>query len=644
MWGIGLLMMACEPSTPETEESESPFRTACMGGGTPEQQITAKALLEFVGETKCYAAWKKLSERSLIDLESHAPPISDISVLEGLTQLEALFIGDSLIPDIDVVHDFVNLKDLRINHTEISDLQPLSKLTKLETLIIDQTEVQDLKALEGLSSLKKLSLRNTKVSSLSTIQKLTELEYLDASKTQIVQLEGIDKLTALKILSLRGTPVQELKPLETLSSLRYLDLYETSIVSIRSLEKMSSLEVLDISFTDVSDLSPLSALSALQEFKAERIPLDVSTCPEQPEIVRQNCQPQTPLVSPFLMACLFPERTPIHTSLTIENLKSKYQAQDCPALYETLKQQSQIQMTDSAVYDVNLFSEFNAIETIDLNLDAVHPSYCPQDSEQTAVASLCGQLSQPLPPNEDIITECTQSLESQDSASPAYIALIDILSAEDCSGLSSLLPQIDAWTFELLELSDISPLRHAKNLRELYLGENNIQDISSLSELQKLQILWLDSNQIQDISPLSNGSFLWLGLGDNHITDITPLKDQTQLIYLWLGGNQIQDLSPLANHTRLRKLHLAKNKIQDIQALSTLPQLNKVYLADNQIKDPSPLLNTAQLRLLNEGLDDQESPLEAARWFLTNNPIDSAFCETESLPFLFQFYCSTTVQ
>ena len=75
MWSLVLLMMACEPSPSEIEK-QIPFRTACMGGGTPDQQTTARALLEFIGETKCYATWEKLSKTKFIDLESHDPPIS----------------------------------------------------------------------------------------------------------------------------------------------------------------------------------------------------------------------------------------------------------------------------------------------------------------------------------------------------------------------------------------------------------------------------------------------------------------------------------------------------------------------------------------------------------------------------------------
>ena len=168
--------------------------------------------------------------------------------------------------------------------------------------------------------------------------------------------------------------------------------------------------------------------------------------------------------------------------------------------------------------------------------------------------------------------------------------------------------------------------------------------MSSIAKLPKLKVLWLDNNQIKDISPLSNGNYLWLSAGENQISDIAPLTTQTQLLYLWLGGNNIEDISPISNLKALRKLHLAKNTIVNIEPLSQLPKLEKVYLAENRITDPSTLLNMNKLQLLNIGLDDQESPLEASRWLLSNNPIPSSFCQQKDLPYLLEFHCSVHSQ
>ena len=93
-----------------------------------------------------------------------------------------------------------------------------------------------------------------------------------------------------------------------------------------------------------------------------------------------------------------------------------------------------------------------------------------------------------------------------------------------------------------------------------------------------------------------------------------------------------------------RTLHLSKNSIVNIEPLSRLPALEKVYLAENRIQDPSPLLKIDTVRLLNIGLDDQESPLEASRWLLSNNPIISSFCQQEDMPYLFEFHCSVHSQ
>ena len=71
----------------------------------------------------------------------------------------------------------------------------------------------------------------------------------------------------------------------------------------------------------------------------------------------------------------------------------------------------------------------------------------------------------------------------------------------------------------------------------------------------------------------------------------------------------------------MRKLHLAFNKITDISSLAQMPLLESLYLAENNISDVTPLAKAHSLKLLNAGLDYQESPLEAQQWFLRSNPI-----------------------
>ncbi|HEC93093.1 MAG TPA: leucine-rich repeat domain-containing protein, partial [Candidatus Atribacteria bacterium] len=72
-------------------------------------------------------------------------------------------------------------------------------------------------------------------------------------------------------------------------------------------------------------------------------------------------------------------------------------------------------------------------------------------------------------------------------------------------------------------IKSVGGLEHCKNLKYLYLWNNNISDLSPLSNLTNLTELDLGNNSILDINPLSN------------LTNLTKL-------YLWQNKSKISDI------------------------------------------------------------------------------------------------------
>ena len=150
------------------------------------------------------------------------------------------------------------------------------------------------------------------------------------------------------------------------------------------------------------------------------------------------------------------------------------------------------------------------------------------------------------------------------------------------------------------QITDLTGLEHAVNLKGLSLGENQIRDITPLAGSTILESLDLRSNNISDLSPLAkftNLSDLWLN--DNNISDLSPLAKLTNLIALWLNDNNISDLSPLAKFTNLVKLELAANQISDITPLVGLTILESLQLYGNNISDISSLAKMTNLSRLH---------------------------------------------
>lgn len=149
------------------------------------------------------------------------------------------------------------------------------------------------------------------------------------------------------------------------------------------------------------------------------------------------------------------------------------------------------------------------------------------------------------------------------------------------------------------QITDLTGLQYAVNLRSLALPRNNISDLNPLANLNKLDRLGLWGNPISDISPIAGLIQLrFLDFGGCQVSDITPIADMIELTYLTLHYNfRIVDISPIANLTKLTELRLAHNRIVDISPLANLNDLKVLTIFGNQIADYSPLESLSLTRL-----------------------------------------------
>ena len=174
------------------------------------------------------------------------------------------------------------------------------------------------------------------------------------------------------------------------------------------------------------------------------------------------------------------------------------------------------------------------------------------------------------------------------------------------------LTQLTTLNLSVNSLSDVSFLSELPQLKTLYFSNNNISDISPLSGLNQLTHLYLSNNSIADVSALSGlNQLTHLHLNDNALTDISPLSGLNQLTHLYLYSNNISDISPLSGLNQLTHLYLYSNNISDISPLSGLNQLTSLQLGNNELTDVSPLSGLNQLthlELANNSISDV-SPL-----------------------------------
>ncbi len=169
-----------------------------------------------------------------------------------------------------------------------------------------------------------------------------------------------------------------------------------------------------------------------------------------------------------------------------------------------------------------------------------------------------------------------------------------------------LMLQLTALNGSNLEITDLTGLEHATNLRNLNLNNNQISDLTPLAGLTELESLSLESNQISDLTPLAElTSLLALRLSDNQISNIRPLSELIHLEELLLDSNEINNIVSLHGLTQLIELDLADNQIRIVTPLRSLLKLEIVNLSSNRIESIRPLYTLTNLEEL----------------YITNNPI-----------------------
>ena len=161
------------------------------------------------------------------------------------------------------------------------------------------------------------------------------------------------------------------------------------------------------------------------------------------------------------------------------------------------------------------------------------------------------------------------------------------------------------------QITDLTGLEHARNLKYLYVSGNQISDFTPIMELSNLLHLDISGNPIDDISFVTELTQLWrFGMSGYQIHDLTLFAGLTNLRQLYLSSDQISDISPLAKLTNLSELLLDTNQISDISSLAGLTKLAVLSLENNQFSDISSLAgltNLTFLRLSNNNISDISS-------------------------------------
>ena len=232
----------------------------------------------------------------LIELDAKNANITDLTGLEGATNLTRLDLGDNAITDISVLTGLANLTDLSLDFNNITDISVLAGLTKLIGLDLGYNGITDHSIVSGFTNLTRLDLRGTNTSDLSVLSGLTKLERLYIDSNGISDLSPLSGLTNLTSLGLNGNSISDLSPLKGLTNLSWMRLASNNITDLSPLVANTGLgkgDWVDVTENPLSHTSIKTHIPTLQirgvtvEFDPpappapfENIPFNINNIPE----------------------------------------------------------------------------------------------------------------------------------------------------------------------------------------------------------------------------------------------------------------------------------------------------------------------------------------------------------------------------
>lgn len=145
--------------------------------------------------------------------------------------------------------------------------------------------------------------------------------------------------------------------------------------------------------------------------------------------------------------------------------------------------------------------------------------------------------------------------------------------------------------------SQISNLRHMKQLKYLNLKDNYITDLSCLAPLTQLESLYFSNNNVTDISFMKNMDGLReISAENTGVSDISVLRGKTQLESVFFGDSYVTDITPISDSRVLRYVGFNEAPIPDINALEGMTELETVCFAGCGITSLEPLRSSKKLR------------------------------------------------
>ena len=208
---------------------------------------------------KDYSILNKLSNLESLSIGNITD--SDIQNLEKLTSLTGLYISHSKITNINFLEHLNQLTSFGLDDVpSISNFEPLKYLNAVYSINIINSRITEdkLNTIPDLKTLRLLTLYNNNINTITVFPKLPNLQTLILSKNPITNIFiAPDRLPNLKTLVLADTPISDLNSLSGINTIEEIYLWRTNVKKVSPLKSYKNLKFIYANLENIEDKEQL---------------------------------------------------------------------------------------------------------------------------------------------------------------------------------------------------------------------------------------------------------------------------------------------------------------------------------------------------------------------------------------------------
>ena len=140
--------------------------------------------------------------------------ITDLSCLDGLSEMDSLFFSNNNVSDISFAASMPKLRQFVAENCGISDISALADKTQLEYVFIGDNYVTDISPLENCNKLKQIGFNEAQIGNIEALRDKTDLEKVCLTGCNLTSIEPLTNCKKLRYVYLGRNRLTDISPLE----------------------------------------------------------------------------------------------------------------------------------------------------------------------------------------------------------------------------------------------------------------------------------------------------------------------------------------------------------------------------------------------------------------------------------------------